>query len=100
MEMVAESQHPLLQGQVLDMKPDGSLLEGTTMSALYSTVPTYFPDEFQLIEEGEEPIDIGWLIPIYRSEATWIREHGYEAFESLLVEQDPDVMDFGRPPIA
>jgi hypothetical protein len=100
MEMVADSQHPLLQGRVLvPWLNDESLMENTTMSSLYSAVPTYFPDEFQIMRDAEESIDVGWLIPIHRSEADWIKEHGWEAFESRLVELDPDVIDLTRPPI-
>jgi len=99
-QMVAAEGHPLQQGEVLALTPKGPIDENTSMVGFYSAVPTYFPDEFQLVEHDETPVDIGWLIPIYQSEINWIEHNGWEAFEDLLVEQDPDVLDLARPALA
>ena len=100
-KIVAESQHPLLQGNVLG--PAGPILDSreTDMEALYSTIPIHFSDEFQIIPDAEAAvdIDIGWLMPIHRSEAIWIDEHGYQAFEELLEKSNISVFDLQRPPV-
>lgn len=95
-EMVARTRHPLLQGQVLAPAPVEPLTADTAMTGLYSSVPTYFPDEFQLVEGEGLKIDVGWLIPVYSTEIRWIEQNGWRAFESLLEEKDPDVMDLAR----
>ncbi len=94
---VATCRHALQQGEVLWARRP--LSSSTVMEAMYSAVPTYFPDEFQVVDAKGVKIDIGWLIPLYRSEANWIEEQGWRAFEVALVEGDPDVMDLTRSPI-
>jgi hypothetical protein len=73
------------------------------MEALYVGTLMYFDtdqEQFDVLELGNSSsVLVSWLIPIYRSEADWIEEHGYNAFEDLIVKQDPDLMDLNRPPI-
>jgi hypothetical protein len=94
---VAESQHPLYQGQVVP--PAGPLLSSTEMEALYTAAPVYLPAALWPIRFGQREIPIMWLIPIYTSEAKWITSHGPDDFESLLVEQDPDLLNLTRPSV-
>jgi hypothetical protein len=96
-ETVAAGEHPLMQGEVLTLAPKGPIDERSSMVGFYSAVPSYFPDEFQLVDDNDMSVDIGWLIPLYQSEVDWIGEHGWEAFEVLLLERDPDVLDLARP---
>jgi hypothetical protein len=93
------SKHGYLRGSVLG--PNGRIFEGSEMEAFYVTVPTYLPDEFAEFAHCEHyGGSIAWLIPIYRSEATFVSEQGWNAFEDLLLKFDPDVLDFQRPAIA
>lgn len=99
-QMVSKSNHPLLHGNVLP--PAGPLLEYTEMEALYVGTLLYFntaEESFDVLKVNSLNVLISWLIPIHLSEADWIEEHGWKAFESLLVEQDPDVMDLTRTTI-
>ena len=39
-----------------------------------------------------------WLIPVYESEAAFVEEEGWEAFEQLMWDVDADPTDFQRAP--
>ena len=98
--MISESNHPLLHGSVLP--PAGPLLEYTPMESLYVGTLMYFntsEENFDVLKANDLTVLISWLLPIYSSEANWISQHGYDDFESLIVERDPDLMDLERPPI-
>lgn len=84
----------LLRGDVLG--PQGPLLPGSPMEALYVGMPVYFPDEFGSCEVEGDSVVIAWLIPISKSEATYVADHGWPAFEDCLVESDPDLTDVYR----
>ncbi|MBT2534150.1 suppressor of fused domain protein [Arthrobacter sp. ISL-48] len=79
--------------------PRGALDPGTSLEAMYVCAPVYLPDEFSACEEPDEPIVIAWLIPLFKEEAAFARTHGWEALERLLVENDPDLTDWHRPPL-
>lgn len=38
-----------------------------------------------------------WLVPLTDAEATFAHTHGWPALEEVLVAQDPDLTDLGRP---
>ena len=84
-----------LRGDVIG--PRGCLFEGAAFQAIYVTMPVYFPEALKTFqgEEGCE-IVIAWLVPITQSEAFYIRNHGWEKFESLLEREDPNLFDFDR----
>ena len=72
------------------------------MEALYVGTLMYFntaEESFDVLELGDVNVLISWLIPIYPSEAEWIHDHGYDAFESMIIERDPDLLDWARPPM-
>jgi hypothetical protein len=84
-----------VRGQVIG--PRGTLVSGTAIEALYVTLPVYFPDGFHVYQPEEgEPIVLAWLVPITAAEARYAGEKGWEAFEDLLAEVDPDLRDLGR----
>lgn len=88
----------LLRGELLG--PSGPLGSGTKMETLYCSAPTYFPEELAVFEEaGYEPTVFVWLIPVWESEASYVRTYGHERFEELLVAHDPDLLDLARSPI-
>ncbi|MDQ0577190.1 suppressor of fused domain protein [Agromyces albus] len=72
------------------------MFPGATTSALYVTAPVYFPDEFATVREAGHDVVIAWLVPITTSEAEYVKAHGWERFEDVLVEQAPDLIDFSR----
>ncbi|MFC6153094.1 suppressor of fused domain protein [Nocardioides yefusunii] len=73
---------------------------GSEVSALYVADPVYLPDEFaRFAGEGGPDVQVLWLVPITSAEARFVREQGWEAFEDLLVDQDPDLVDVFRAPV-
>ncbi|WP_407359100.1 suppressor of fused domain protein [Microbacterium sp. LTA6] len=92
--MVIGTRRALLRGNVIG--PAGPLVPESDLTALYVTVPVYFPDEFATFEGDDGDVVIAWLVPITTGEADFISRHGWDAFEDNLVDQDPDLVDFGR----
>lgn len=96
-EMLIGTERALLRGDVIG--PAGALVPGSELTALYVTMPMYFPEEFATYSDDDGAVVIAWLVPITDSEADYVSSHGWDAFEDKLVEQDPDVVDFHRPPM-
>lgn len=71
-------------------------IEGTDKTSLYATAPHYFPPESG-IYHGTEPLTMMvWLVPVTDAETKFIVEEGFQAFENLMGEKDPDVTDLTR----
>jgi suppressor of fused protein SUFU len=87
----------LLRGDVLG--PQGPLVAGSSMEALYVSIPVYWPDSFATCVEDGKDVVIAWLIPISSSEAEYVSQYGWNAFEDRLAEADPDLTDIFRTPI-
>ncbi|GAA2444950.1 suppressor of fused domain protein [Streptomyces glaucus] len=85
----------LLRGDVIPLPVP--LVPGGTMTALYAALPVYFDDDFAsvVLENGVETI-VAWLVPIGASEAAYVQERGWPAFEEALARQDPDLLDVNR----
>ncbi len=79
--------------------PAGPLLSTTQMEAFYVTLPTYFDPSLAQVVTGQTAISVYWLIPIYKSEVSIVSSRGWDLFETLLEEHDPDLLDLSRPPI-
>lgn len=90
---VITSGSPLLRGDVVG--PRGSLFAESVMQALYAALPVYLPDSFAEIDH----IAIVWMVPISRKEAEFVVRHGWQTFESLLVDSAPDLIEVARPSI-
>lgn len=88
------AQRALLRGNVIG--PAGALVPGSDLTALYVTVPVYFPDEFATFTGADDDIVVAWLVPTTTGEAEYISRVGWPAFEDKLAEQDPDLVDFQR----
>ena len=94
MEAVQRNQ-ALLRGEVIG--PSRRLLfEGSTVTALYVSIPVYFPDEFVSVEDDAGTVIFAWLVPITDEEVRLINESGWNVFEDKLERQDADLLDFGR----
>jgi hypothetical protein len=76
--------------------PAGPLFDGSRLEALYASLPAYFPDAFAVCEQSEPPTHFLWMIPITRTEAAFVKSHGWSRFEDLLVKFDPDLLDLNR----
>lgn len=60
-------------------------------------MPVYFPDSFHTFDGvGDVSIIQAWLIPITFNEANFIKQNGWEEFEDMLVNVDPDLINFKR----
>jgi hypothetical protein len=73
------------------------LWDGSQFDFLYASAPAYFDDSFATCEVRPGVVcAIAWLIPITGEEASFVRSSGWQAFERLLEEQDPDLLDKHR----
>ncbi|MFN8074861.1 MAG: suppressor of fused domain protein [Kineosporiaceae bacterium] len=89
-----KAKRALLRGDVVG--PAGALVPDSKMTALYVTMPVYFPDEFATYSGGEGGVVIAWLVPIGMREVELVSRSGWPALEDKLAEQDPDLVDFHR----
>lgn len=89
---------PLLRGQLIG--PRGSVLPESCLEAFIAMNPWYWDDEFSYFEGVAPPVHIVWLIPITRAEAEYIRYQGIDAFEAVIGDQDPDLLDLYRNPMS
>ncbi|MFC5724368.1 suppressor of fused domain protein [Streptomyces gamaensis] len=82
----------LLRGDVVG--PFGPIIPGSKLEAFYSAIPVYYDDGFAAVdlESGNRAVMV-WMVPISRAEAAYVKEFGWDAFESELVAQSPDLMD-------
>ncbi len=62
--------------------------------------PVYFPDDFAVYKGNDDQIVVAWLVPISSNEASYVRQHGWRAFEKRLVENDPDLTNVFCAPLA
>ncbi len=95
-EMVHRGRAPL-RGELIG--PRGPLDPETRLEAFLVYSPYYQPDEFAVCEDANGPVIIVMLVPLFPEEASFAATHGWKALESLLVEHDPDVDDWLRPPL-
>ena len=89
-----ESGKALLRGQVLG--PAGPLLPDSSLDALYSAIPVVFPRPLRVCASTDPATVFVWLIPIARDEAELVRTSGWNRFEEILEEADPDLFDIHR----
>ncbi|MFI5711513.1 suppressor of fused domain protein [Kribbella sp. NPDC051620] len=73
--------------------PNGPVVAGSALEAFWVHQPVYQPDDFAVFKDT---IVIAWLIPISPAEADFVRRRGSDAFQELLIEQDPNLMDLFR----
>jgi hypothetical protein len=90
-----ERKRPYLRGDVIG--PRDPLVDGTQMTGLYVTLPTFAPDGFANVEANDASQRIfAWLIPITTGEAAFVRDQGWSAFEDVLERVGPDLFDLRR----
>jgi hypothetical protein len=70
------------------------------MSALYYSIPAYLPKDLVSISQPSDvDVEVAWLVPLHPNEASFVMTHGWSLFEDKLVDEDPDLLDFQRPPM-
>jgi Suppressor of fused protein (SUFU) len=89
-----ERHRPLLRGQLIG--PRGSVLPESCLEAFIAMNPWYWDDEFSYFGGVDPPIYVVWLIPITRREAEYVMHQGIDAFEAMIDDQDPDLLDLHR----
>lgn len=95
---ILKNHSSLLRGEVIG--PYGPLFDDSRLEALYSSIPVYFPDKFHTFAiDKKSSIVMTWLIPITSEEARFINFNGWDKFEDILEEIDPDLVDFYRESI-
>ncbi|MFD0328257.1 suppressor of fused domain protein [Streptacidiphilus monticola] len=90
-----ERSEAVLRGDVIG--PRGVIVPGSSLEAFYAAIPVYYDDAFAAadLESGNRAVMV-WMVPIGKSEAAFVAEFGWAAFESKLAEQDPDLLDLKR----
>jgi len=79
--------------------PHKPIISSTEMNCVYCTLPVVFSASSLVYKASNPPTFILWIIPIYLSEASFIRTQGWQRFELLLEKEDPDLWDFSRSPM-
>ncbi|HDY7675741.1 TPA: suppressor of fused domain protein [Vibrio vulnificus] len=87
----------VLRGEVIPLSPE--LAQKIGFEFVYCTIPIFFEDDFRIYDETSPSTVMVWVLPIYRSEADYIGRKGWERFEDLLEEKDPDLCLLGRESI-
>lgn len=82
-----------LRGDVIG--PRGPMFPSGELCAVYIADPVSFPEAFARFEG----ISLIWAVPITVAEAHFVGEQGWRAFEQLLVDGDPDLLDLERPSV-
>lgn len=93
-ESVLERGGALLRGEVIPLTTE--LAERIGFYAVYCTIPVFFPDDFATFNGSQPDTVMVWVLPIYQNEANFISENGWESFEDLLEEKDPDLCSLAR----
>lgn len=84
----------VLRGELIPLRSD--FAEKMGFEFVYCTIPAFFDDEFYCYDETSPSTVIVWIIPIYKTEANFIFKNGWECFEDLLEEKDPDLYSLKR----
>ncbi|MCJ8311613.1 MAG: suppressor of fused domain protein [Saccharospirillaceae bacterium] len=87
---------PIPDNQVIPWQ--GGVFEDYEYSAVYCTSARHMPEEFEIIN-GNPLLVFVWLIPIFPEEREYIQIFGWESFEELIDEQQPNFFDLDRPRI-
>jgi len=84
----------VLRGEVIPLSKEIATRIG--FDAVYCAIPVYFDDAFCTYGESSPSTVMVWMLPIYQSEASYIEVNGWECFENLLEEKDPDLCSLDR----
>jgi hypothetical protein len=96
-EYVRSQHRALLRGDVVG--PGPALIPGVASKAVYATLPFLHDDGLATFSEGEPATVFVWVVPLRTEEADLVRKQGWEHFEDLLEQNDPDFGDLDRPSV-
>lgn len=97
-QIVNERMHTnqaVLRGEAI--RKLGSPFPGKNFSALYNTVPIYYPSEMWTCPTDEGEVVLCWMLPITAAEWQFLSEKGWLKFETLLDQAPFDLFDLDRP---
>lgn len=92
---IVEKHEAVLRGQVIHL--GHPVMAGSACDALYVAMPAYFADGLATLQSSSPPTVIAWLVPLTSAEVAFIETHGWSAFEDVLEESDPALLDLQRP---
>lgn len=95
-ESVLRRGKAVLRGEVIPLPIE--LADRIGFNAVYCTIPVFFEDDFCTYDGSTPPTVMVWVLPIYQSEVEYIAANGWESFEDLLEEKDPDLCSLEREP--
>ncbi len=75
----------------------GLILPGRAFTAIYPTLPIYYPKGFWTLDASERGIAMCWLLLITDAERRHVQDHGWTTFETLLDSASFDLFDLDRP---
>jgi hypothetical protein len=90
---VRNSTKGLLRGEFVEGKP---LINNVKATGIYASIPVFWESTFHEFEVSTPPTIFVWLMPILQSEALFVKEHGWNAFEDKLVANDVDYWNLNR----
>lgn len=96
-EPISVKEKALVRGELVCL--GHPIIRGSMCSHLYVSMPVLMPDEFNTYAGSDPPTVFAWLFPIGDSEADFVRERGWIAFEDEVEKQDPNLLDPHRPMI-
>ena len=97
-EAIINRKKAVLRGEVIPLS--SQLEKRIGFSAVYCAIPVLFDDTFAIYAKTCPSTVMVWIIPIHQNEVDYIKNNGWEAFESLLEEADPDLCSLKRSSIA
>lgn len=96
-EAISNRGKAVLRGEVIPLSSE--IAKRIGFEAVYCAIPVFFDDGFATYGESSPSTVIVWALPIYQREVDYIEKNGWEAFEDLLEEKDPDLCALDRTPI-
>lgn len=87
----------VLRGEIIPLSKELATRIG--FDAVYCAIPVFFDEAFSTYDNSSPPTVVVWALPIYSSEIAYIKANGWESFESLLEEKNPDLCSLERAPV-
>lgn len=96
-ECALESQTAVSRGQTIRLP--GEMTKSASFKALYCAIPVVYEDALATFAKSDPATVFVWLVPIKGPEADYVESNGWDKFEELLEERDPDLFDTARASI-
>lgn len=87
----------LLRGDVVG--PGPPLIPGVRSNAVYAAIPVLHEEGLATYGGTQPPTVFVWVVPVHGVEAELVRSEGWDRFEDLLEQRNPDFGDLDRPPV-